>query len=121
MKQIIFKLSLTNHNTPFEITINNFLFEYGIGKEKCGSKDLTLQYALKIQGLKEMNIIKNYIENIAPYLTNDNNIKEIQIKIINDEDNNENIDIVIKQNEFENFNMTYVIDNNPRVMITFSI
>ena len=68
-----------------------------------------------------MSIFKNYIENLASYITSDTNIKEIQIKITNNEDVDENIDLIIKQGEFENFNMAYVIDNNPRVMITFSL
>ena len=121
MRSATLKILLNNYDKPFEITVTNFLFEYGVGKEKWGNEDLVLQYAFKVFTMEQMNLFKTYMRNIAPYLDTMKNIKEIQIEIVDNEDPNDKLFMTFKQGEFENFNMIYVIDHNPRIMVAFNV
>lgn len=119
MKNAIVRLFLENQNLPFEVQVEDFIFEYGLGKEKWGSKELVLQYAFKTHDNDSIKKFKNFILKLAPYLQDIKDLQKIQIEIIDKDDFNNSQIFSYEKNEFSNFNIMYVIDNNPRLMMAF--
>lgn len=131
MRTLTLKLFLNNVESPFEITINEFLFDYGIGKEKWGNNELALQVAVKTFDPLSIKLFQKYLLELQPHLYSSQNIKEVEIKIENDEMSNfylhdrinkEKVQIYNFQSyEFTNFHAMYVNDSNPRFMLAFTI
>lgn len=116
MKVIIINLII--NNTKYELLIDNFSFEYGIGPAKVGEKNLVLQYSLKIFGENCMKSFRKYISNISTIFNDPEQLDQIKIQIV-DNTNNKSECLIFNKNDFSNFNMMYVIDANPKGAISF--
>ena len=131
MRTLTLRLFLNNVESPFEISINEFLFDYGIGKEKWGNNDSALQAAIKTFNPISIKLFQEYLAQLRPYLHSAKDIKEIEIQIDNDEMSNfylydyMNIEKTkiykFSSYQFINFNAMYVNDSNPRFMLAFTI
>lgn len=121
-RKITLKIFLKNIIDPFEITANkDFLLDYGIGKEKWGDKDLTLQYAFKVYDNDMFPYFKEYLLNLSNYLTDTSQIEKIEFEIIDLDNKDNNICYSFQNNEFFNLHMNYVIDFLPRFMMAFNV
>ena len=113
MLSVIFKIVLTNIEQPFEFMLQDestFTFDYGFGREQWGVKDL--RFKIKFYSINKTNIkiMKDYAENLYPYLQEYENIEEIGFYFFDDKDSSKNQSFVYKKHEFNNLNLTQSIE-----------
>lgn len=113
MINITFKIFLNNIENPFEFNLkdnNTFSFNYGFGREQWGSHSLRFKIKLYTMDKNNIKIIKDFLENLCPYVNGYENIKKIIIECFDTETNEKEI-FSFEKNEFSNLNITQTMDS----------
>lgn len=112
MRTGIFRLYTQATKDPYELTIqDNFSFSYGFGQEQWGTRDLVYRADFTTFNKESINLLEQYILELFPHINQTNDIKEIQIELLNHNDPSLNELYKFTTNQIENFNIIRSIDN----------
>lgn len=121
MKTGIFKLYLYTSEKPYELIMeDNFIFQCGFGYEQWGTRDLVYRAEFNTFNKEHIELLENYVLELFPYIHKTNDIKEIQIEILNHQNPDLNELYTFTTNQIENFNIIRSIDNDHPICFRIS-